>query len=209
MTVWYFKEHILIKNSCKQMSSWIVSNSLKTEQQLWEHRPFGLIFLLLSELRESQHNVFLLFSSFLSQLQDNDVPSNGRHFQLINWRNEWTTVRQQKSDDLESIEIFVAHIGAVAVAFVRKLEFRFHQKTVQHPMHRPQQHKFLHDNTLPLQQNNQYSWLSEQDSGWRGAGRHANISPAYAFASSYSTVEMTTVIWGTGVCMGNAGSVYM
>lgn len=95
MTVWYFKEHILIKNSCKQMSSWIVSNSLKTEQQLWEHRPFGLIFLLLSELRESQHNVFFFAFFFISvaatrQRRAFERPAFSAH-QLTEWTDNCST----------------------------------------------------------------------------------------------------------------------
>ena len=61
-----------------------------------------------------------------------NVPSDGRHLELINGWNEWTVVGQQKPDDLESVEVFMAHDRAFAVV-IGKLQLCFHQQTIQHP----------------------------------------------------------------------------
>ena len=46
-----------------------------------------------------------------------------------------TTVGEELSNDLESVEILVAHEGTFAVV-VGKLQLGFHQQTVQHPTYR-------------------------------------------------------------------------
>jgi len=58
-----------------------------------------------------------------------DVPSDSRHPEFINGWNEWTVVSEQQSDDLESVEIFMAHDGAFAV-IIGKLQLRLDQQAV-------------------------------------------------------------------------------
>ena len=61
----------------------------------------------------------------------NNVPSNSRHLKLINGWDEWTVVSQQQSNNLESIEIFVAHDRTFTVV-IGKLQLGLHQQAVQH-----------------------------------------------------------------------------
>ena len=63
-----------------------------------------------------------------------NTPSDVRHLEFIDGWNEWTTVGEQQANDFESVEILMAHDGALTVV-VGKLQLCFHQQTVQHPAH--------------------------------------------------------------------------
>jgi len=75
----------------------------------------------------------MLMMMLMMMMMTTNVPSDGRHLEFLNGRNERTVVGQQQSDDLESVEVLVTYDRAVAV-IVGKLELCFHQQTVQHPV---------------------------------------------------------------------------